>query len=326
MSRQLKLKSIKIKQLLEIDNDQDKIMNLIILNDPVCLEKELSYPEINRPGLTLSGFFEHFAYERLQVFGNGEMAYIRKLVREGQLKNLERFFEYDLPACVVTGAQEIPDIIIDLANKSHVPLLSTSLPTEQFVGLITTLLSDLFAPYQIFHGNYVSIFSIGVLIIGKSGIGKSETVLGLVERGHKFICDDMVKIKKIKSPRGFELVGKPYVDHGPFIEIRGIGIINISQYYGEGRVIDNQKLQLVIKLQEWRSDYQYDRLGLDEQYMNIMGMKIPVKEIPVSGGRNVPMLVEIAAYREIMRKMGYNSAEELDKKILNFMKTDKDTV
>lgn len=326
MSRQLKLKSIRIQQLMEIDQEQERIMNLKILNDPICLQKELSYAEINRPGLTLSGFFEHFAFERLQVFGNGEMAYIRKIIREKNQQNLERFFEYEIPACVVTGAQEVPEDVITLADKKHIPILSTSLPTEQFVGLITTLLSDLFAPYQIFHGNFVSIFSIGVLIIGKSGIGKSETVLGLIERNHKFICDDMVKIKKIKSPRGFELVGKPYVDHGPFIEIRGIGIINIAQYYGEGRVIDNQKLQLVIKLQEWRSDYQYDRLGLDEQYMNIMGIKIPVKEIPVSGGRNVPMLVEIAAYREIMRKMGYNSAEELDKKILNFMKSDKEVV
>lgn len=320
MGKKLKLKSARVSHLLQIDKEKNLQMGLEIVTGEKGIEYEFSASEINRPGLALSGFFNPFAYERLQVFGNGEIAYIEQLAEKNELSSVKKFFSYDIPACIITNGRTLPPSVLKIAEKSGVPVLRTTLSSEQFVDLMHAVLSDLFAPYRIFHGNFVSIHGIGVLLIGQSGIGKSETVLGLIERGHKFICDDMVKIKKMRSPRGFTLFGEPYVDHGPFIEIRGIGIINISQYYGEGKVLPDSRLELVVKLSEWRADYEYDRLGMDEKFITVMGIEVPMKEIPVSGGRNVPLLVEIAAYREILRRLGYNAAEDLDKKILDYMK------
>lgn len=326
MTKETKLKSVKVSRLLEIDEEQNKPIGFEVLAGLSGIHNKLTSSEINRPGLTLSGFFDHFAPERMQIFGKGEVAFIQKLVKDNRIENIEKFFGYNIPVCVVTNGLSIPQIVLNIAESRNIPLLRTSLSSEAFIGLINTILSDIFAPHIMFHGNFLSIYSIGVLLIGDSGVGKSESALGLVERGHKFICDDMVKIKKMRTPRGYELIGEPYVDYGPFIEIRGIGIINVSQYYGEGRVLYREKLGMIIKLREWKSSQSYDRLGLEENYLNIMGIEVPIKEIPVSGGRNIPLLVEIAAYREIMRRLGYNSAEELDKKIISFMKREKEVV
>jgi HPr kinase/phosphorylase len=320
---ELVLKKLKVSELLKIDETKNFLLGLEILGGVTGLEKEIEGPELNRPGLSLAGFFEHFAYKRIQVFGKGEAAYINASVENKNLDSIKTFFDYDIPVCIVTNGLDLPKYVIDLANNKGIAIFRTHLSSEKFIALMTTILSDLFAPYEIFHGNFVSIYNVGVLIIGSSGIGKSESVLGLVERGHKFVADDMVKIKKMRTPHGFELKGGPCADYGPYIEIRGIGIINVSQYYGEGRLLEEERLGLVIKLAEWDQTYDYDRLGLEERYINILGMDIPYKEIPVTSGRNIPLLIEVAAYREIMRRLGYNSAVELDKKIIDFMKKDK---
>ncbi|NPU99822.1 MAG: HPr(Ser) kinase/phosphatase [Brevinematales bacterium] len=324
MAEELKLKSIKVSKLLEIDESQNFLMGFEVLAGGAGLDKDITCPEINRPGLTLSGFMEHFASERIQVLGRGEVAYIEKLISDNETENIENFFKYDIPVCIITHGQDIPQYVMDFADMRSIPVLRTKQTTEKFIALITTILDDLFASYVVFHGNFVSIYNIGVMILGPSGIGKSESVLGLVERGHKFISDDMVRVKKLRTPSGFELKGEPYVDYGPYIEIRGIGIINVSQYYGEGRVLNFEHLGLVVNLIEWRSDYNYDRLGMEEKYQNILGLDIPMKEIPVSSGRNVPLLIEVAAYREVMRRLGYNSAEELERKVINFMKKERE--
>ncbi|OHD54905.1 MAG: HPr(Ser) kinase/phosphatase [Spirochaetes bacterium GWF1_51_8] len=324
MAEELKLKGIKVSKLMEIDESQNFLMGFEVLAGGAGLEKEITCPETNRPGLTLSGFFEHFASERIQVLGRGEVAYIEKLVSDNETANIDKFFEFDIPVCIVSNGLNLPQYVLEIADMRAVPVLRTKLETEKFFPLISTILDDLFAAYAVFHGNFVSIYNIGVMILGASGIGKSESVLGLVERGHKFICDDMVRVKKLRTPGGFELKGEPYVDYGPYIEIRGIGIINVSQYYGEGRVLNFELLGLVVNLIEWRSDYNYDRLGMEEKYMNILGIDVPMKEIPVSSGRNIPLLIEVAAYREVMRRLGYNSAEELERKVINFMKKERD--
>ena len=326
MGELLRLKNVSISRLLEIDEEQNFALGFEILAGSLGLDNEIISAEINRPGLSLSGFFEYFAHERIQVFGNGEVAYIYNLLENQETDTIEKFFSYNIPVCVVTYGQDLPKVVLDMANARNIPVLRTHLSSEKFIAQITTILSDLFAPYSVFHGNYVSIYNIGVMIIGESGIGKSESVLGLVERGHKFIADDMVKIKKMRTPSGYQLIGQSNVDYGPFLEIRGIGIINVAQYYGEGRVLGSDKLGLIINLLEWNSNYNYDRLGMDEKYLDILGINVPIKEIPVSSGRNIPLLIEVAAYREIMRRLGYNSAEELDKKIIKFMKNEKEVV
>lgn len=318
--------SFVVSQLLKLDEEQNMILGLELVGGAEGLKRNIISEEINRPGLPLAGFFDCFAHERIQVFGKGEIAYIIKLVSEGKTESIERFFSFDIPVCIVTHNLSLPQAVIDLSNKHSIPLLKTKQTTKKFIALLSTILSDIFAPYMTIHGDFVSIYNIGVLITGKSGIGKSESVLGLIERGHKFISDDLVKIKKVRTANGFELIGQPYLNYGPFLEIRGIGIINVSQYYGEGRILKSEKLGMVINLHEWDSTYNYDRLGLEEKFDKLLGIDVPRKEIPVSPGRNVPLLVEVAAYREIMRILGYNSAEELDQKILSFMKKEKEVV
>lgn len=320
------VKNIPVSRLLKIDEEQDFAMSLEVLSGGEGISNLITSEEINRPGLPLAGFFDCFAPDRIQIFGRGEVAFIEQLVREGKFESIERFFNHPIPVLIVTHNLTLPKYMLELSNKTKIPIIRTPLSSKRFISLISTILSDLFAPFVSIHGNFVSIYNIGVLITGKSGIGKSESILGLVERGHKFICDDIVKIKKVRTAQGFELRGEPYHNYGPFLEIRGIGIINVSQYYGEGRIMKNSRLELIVNLHEWDSTYNYDRLGMEEKYETILDLDIPKKEIPVSPGRNVPLLIEVAAYREIMRKLGYNSAEELNQRVLNYMKKEKDIV
>jgi HPr kinase/phosphorylase len=320
------ISSIPVARLLEIDREQDHQLELTVLSGKEGLEKKIISEEINRPGLPLAGFFDCFASRRIQIFGKGEVAYIEKLVKENNTGSLDKFFDYDIPLCIVTHNATLPKYVIHKSNEKSIPFLKTKLTSRRLIALISTILADVFAPFVTIHGNFMSIYNVGVLITGKSGIGKSESVLGLVERGHKFICDDIVKIKKVRTAHGFELKGEPNLNYGPYLEIRGIGIINVSQYFGEGRILKSEKLDLIIDLHEWDGTYGYDRLGFDEKYDTILDMQIPRKEIPVSPGRNIPLLIEVAAYRDVMRKLGYNSAQELDEKIRSFMKKEKEVV
>jgi HPr kinase/phosphorylase len=314
---------IRISRLLEIDEEQGFPIGFTVVAGGDGLTNEIASEEFNRPGLPLAGFFEEFSPKRIQILGKGEMAYIARAVEEGNTANIDRFLDHDIPVCVVTYDLFVPQYVLDACSRRSIPLLRTRLSSKRFISLITMILSDVFAPYITMHADYVSIHNIGVLITGQSGIGKSESVLGLVERGHKFICDDIVRIKKVRAAKGFELIGEPYVNYGPFIEIRGIGIINVSQYFGEGRILGQEKLGLIIELHEWDQSYNYDRVGIEETYRQVMGIDVPVKQIPVSSGRNIPLLIEVAAYREIMRRLGYNSAEDLDRKIITMMRQER---
>jgi HPr kinase/phosphorylase len=320
------ISSIPVKKLLGIDKEQDNVLGFTVISGSKGLNKKIISEEINRPGLPLAGFFDCFASNRIQIFGRGEVAYIIKLVKEGRTKTIDRFFSFDIPLCIVTHDSALPDYIINKSNDQSIPIFRTKLTSRRLIALMSTILADVFAPFVTIHGNFMSIYNVGVLITGKSGIGKSESVLGLIERGHKFICDDIVKIQKIRTAHGFELKGEPNFNYGPYLEIRGIGIINVSQYFGEGRILKSEKLDIIIDLHEWEGSYNYDRLGIDEKYDNILGIDIPRKEIPVSPGRNIPLLIEVAAYREVMRKIGINSAQELDQKIQKFMKKEKEVV
>lgn len=320
MSEETSIQKITVRDFLLKTTKNGEEFGLSILAGNEGLGRFIVSEEINRPGLALADFFEHFAYERIQVFGRGEVAYLWKIVKENKINLLEKFFAYEIPVCIVTYGLNIPDIVIEICNKFKVPLLKTTKPTREFISLISAFLSDFFSPFIITHGDFVSIYNIGVLITGKSGIGKSEAVLGLIERGHRFITDDLVKIKKVRKAKGFELIGEPGVNYGPFLEIRGIGIINVSQYFGEGKILKSERVDLIVNLHEWETGYNYDRLGIEEKYETIMGINVPKKEIPVSPGRNIVLLIEVAAYREIMLRLGYNSARELDNKILELLK------
>ena len=185
---------ISVKELLKIDEEQTRSLGLEVISGDKGLDKLIMSEEINRPGLPLAGFFDCFAYNRIQILGKGEIAYIEKLIYENNTGHIEKFFQHDIPVIMITNNIQIPDYLTQLSNQYSIPILRTRLSSKWFIALISAILADLFAPFVTFHGNFVSIYNIGVLITGKSGIGKSESVLGLVERGHKFICDDIVKI------------------------------------------------------------------------------------------------------------------------------------
>ncbi|MCX7882719.1 MAG: HPr(Ser) kinase/phosphatase [Brevinematales bacterium] len=309
-----------VAELLRLNEEQNLALGLELLSSQETLQQAITNEEIDRPGLPLAGFFECFEGGRILIMGKGEVAYIKKMEKENNTTTLEKLFHSKIPAVVITHGQTPPSSLKEICQRYQVPLLRTKLPTKQFIPMITSFLTDYFAPSISIHGNLVSVYGIGVLIVGKSGIGKSEVSLGLVDRGHKFIADDLVRIRRLSKAEGYELIGEPSLHLGAYLEIRGVGIINLSQYYGEGRIQKSEHVGLIIELHEWDSRYQYDRLGIDDRFERILEVDIPKRTIPVSSGRNIPLLIEIAAYREIMRRLGKNSAEELDQKLLGLLK------
>ncbi len=300
---------------LELKARDDLKLNLIAGRPG--LGRKITNPNINRPGLALAGFFENFAYDRVQVFGKGELSYIAELKKNGKLSFVEKMLSYEIPCCITTSIEDVEDYLIDLCNKYNVPLISSDLNSTDFSVKIISALADFFAPKKVVHATLIEVFGIGVLIKGDSGIGKSETALDLIVRGHRLIADDAVEIRALS--------GDILVGHGSsnitkhHLEVRGLGILNINHLFGVGSIRDKKQIQLIVKLEEWNADKSYDRFGAIEQQEEILGIKIPYVEIPVKSGRNIPILVEVAAMNERLKKLGYHSAQEFNENMLNWL-------
>ena len=269
--------------------------------------------DITRPGLPLTGFFDSFDATRIQIIGLAETKYLNTLNNEERRKHILDYMEKK-PVCVVFSRNLEPDpAFFDAAKEYGVPLLRSSRATSALDAAIVGVLSVALAPSMTQHGVLVEIYGEGVLIIGDSGIGKSETAIELVKRGHRLIADDAVEIKRVSD--------KTLVGYAPklikhYIELRGIGIVDVRRIFGMGAVKETEKIDLVIKLELWEKGKQYERLGMDEEYTNIMGIDISSITIPVKPGRNLAVILEIAAMNHRQKKMGYNTALELEKKIM----------
>lgn len=312
--------SFTVLDLLDLDLKEQNALNLKCIGGRPGLVRTIQEPEINRPGLTLSGFFDQFAYERIQLFGRGEEAYIEKMVREGQLEVLEKIYSYPIPCSVFSNSYMPPQEFLDIAEKAESPVLQTDLPSGEFALRLMRALNDIFAPKEVIHGVLVEVYGIGVLIRGSSGVGKSETALELIERGHRLISDDSVELKRTN---GNELIGAPQNQAlGHHMEIRGLGIINISHLFGVGAIRDNKQVQLVVLLEDWDPDKVYDRLGSGDSRTEILGVKIPALVIPVKPGRNIPILIETAAMNERLKKMGYFSARDFNDNVLKWLESE----
>ena len=310
-----------VLDLLDIDLKDQNSLNLKCIGGRKGLAREISIPDINRPGLALSGFFDSFAYERVQIFGRGEVAYLWKLAEDKTSNNgLQQMFEYSIPCCIFTHGLFPDETFIEIAEKAQCPLLQTELSTAEFTARVMRILSEIFAPRQSIHGVLVEVYGLGILILGDSGVGKSETALELIMHGHRLVADDVVDIY---CANGNVLVGtgasKIIAHH---MEIRGMGIINITHLFGVSAIRDRKEIQLVVKLIEWDSSENYDRIGLEEQYMELLGVNIPKLEIPVKPGRNIPVIIETAAMNERLKKMGYNAAKEFNQNILRWIESD----
>ena len=308
----MKDKKISIRDLYE---GRGKInLKLEMVAGEYGLDKEICVGDINRPGLTLSGFFDFFAFERLQVFGLGETAYISKLSAESRREVWGMFFSYNVLSCIFTHDQRPDEIFIEMANEKNVPTFVTGYRTTRFVSLWTHAVEEVFAPAASVHGTLVDVFGVGVLLIGKSGVGKSECALELVEKGHRLVADDIVKIKKIDEIFLFGKSAEIIMHH---MEIRGLGIINLKDLYGISSVRNRKRVELVVQLEVWDEKTEYDRLGIDEEKYTILDIEVPYIVIPVRPGRNIPILIETAALNRRLKKMGIYSARDLDARIQN---------
>lgn len=310
--------AIYIRDLLGKTGKSDLQIHLVAGNEG--LDKEIPVGDINRPGLTLAGFFNFFAYERIQIFGLGETAFLETLSDERKGEIYEKFFSYDILCCIFTHSKHPDDLFKTYANRKKVPTLVTDHRTTKFITLLTHIIEEAHYPKITVHGTLVSAFGIGVLIIGKSGVGKSECALELIERGHLLIADDIVEIRKIDE-RYLQGSGSDIIKH--HMEIRGLGIINVRDVFGIRSVRNRKRVELVAELEEWKSDKEYDRLGIDEQTYTILDLEIPFITIPVRPGRNIPVIIETAALNLRLKKMGVFSARELDQKIQDWLKSKK---
>ena len=273
---------------------------------------EITLPDINRPALQLTGYFDHFDSERVQIIGYVEYTYLEHLPREEKIPVYEQFLASKIPCVVYTTRTEPDEDMLELAHKYGVPILKTSQTTSAFMAEIIRWLNVELAPCISIHGVLVDVYSEGVLIMGESGIGKSEAALELIKRGHRLVTDDVVEIRRVSD---VTLIGTAPDITRHFIELRGIGIIDVKTLFGVESVKNTQSIDLVIKLEEWDKDKEYDRLGLEEEYTEILGNKIVCHSLPIRPGRNLAVIVESAAVNHRQKKMGYNAAQELYKRV-----------
>ncbi|MDE6661949.1 MAG: HPr(Ser) kinase/phosphatase [Lachnospiraceae bacterium] len=288
-------------------------MNCENLTPEIDISKiKVNQPDINRPALQMAGYFEHFDATRLQVIGFVEYSYMLSLDKTVQLANYEQFLSNPIPGVVFCRELQPDDLFREIAVRHGVPLLMSKKATSAFTAEVIRWLNVELAPCISVHGVLVDVYGEGVLITGESGIGKSEAALELIKRGHRLVTDDVVEIRKVSDDT---LVGTAPDVTKHFIELRGIGIIDVKALFGASSVRDTTSIDLVIKLEEWNKDKEYDRLGLEEEYTEYLGNKVVCHNIPIRPGRNLAIICESAAVNHRQKKMGYNAAQELYQRV-----------
>lgn len=272
----------------------------------------LTVEDVSRPGLPLTGFLDHFEPMRLQILGNVELSYLRKLTVKQQAETFDRLFSYKIPALLIARDIEPDPVCLEMARKHDITLLRTKEATSTIISGIITYLKGELAPRITRHGVLVEVYGEGILLIGESGIGKSEAAVELLKRGHRLIADDAVEIRKIA---GDVLVGTAPELIRNYIELRGIGIVNVAKLFGMGAVRSENEINLIVNIVPWNTQEAYDRLGLEDQYMELLGVKVPLNTIPITPGRNLAVILEVAAMNNRQRKMGYNPALEFTQRV-----------
>lgn len=299
---------------LKVDKIIEKMELKVLTPDIDTAEKIVTVPDINRPALQLAGFFDHFDSERVQVIGRVEAAYMATLSHETRIERYEQLLSCNVPCIVYCRGQEADEEMIELARKYRIPLLQTGKQTSSFEAEIIRWMKVMLAPCISIHGVLVDVYGEGVLITGESGIGKSEAALELIKRGHRLVTDDVVEIRKVSDET---LIGTAPEITRHFIELRGIGIIDVKTLFGVESVKETQGIDMVIHLEDWDKEKEYDRFGLEEEYTEILGNKVVCHNLPVRPGRNLAVIVESAAVNWRQKKMGYNAAKELYNRVQN---------
>lgn len=272
----------------------------------------ITVEDVSRPGLQLAGYFDHFEPMRLQVLGKVEMSYLGKISSAERYIIFDRLFSFKIPALIISRGMEPQKECLEMAQKHNITILGCQETTSYIVSSLISYLKNVLAPRITRHGVLVDVYGEGLLLVGESGIGKSEAAVELLKRGHRLIADDAVEIKKISST---SLMGTAPDLIRNYIELRGIGVINVAKLFGMGAVKEENIINLVINIVSWNTHAVYDRLGLDEQYVDILGVKVPQITIPITPGRNLAVILEVAAMNNRQKKMGYNAAVEFTEQV-----------
>lgn len=290
-----------------------KLMDLYnFLPDMELKKHRIMISDVNRPALQLSGYFEHFEQSRVQIIGTVEYTYLQKLNEKKKEEIYRAFMEYDIPCVIFCRDLQPDELFLRLAEEHELPILGTKRSTSEFMAELIYCLNEQLAPCITIHGVLVDVYGEGLLIMGESGIGKSEAALELVKRGHRLVTDDVVEIRKINE---HTLIGTSPDITRYFIELRGIGIIDVKTLFGVECVKEKQQIDLVIKLEDWKKENEYDRLGLEEEYTEFLGNKVVCHSLPIRPGRNLAVICEAAAVNHRQKKMGYNAAQELYRRV-----------
>lgn len=297
---------VKLKEMVER-------MNLKNLTPDVDMaKKRIEVPDVNRPALQLSGYFEHFDCERVQIIGYVEYTFLEKMADDKKEEIYSTLLSYQIP-CIIFCRNLPPEkLFLKMAEKAGVPVFITEKKTSEFTSELIRWLNVQLAPCISIHGVLVDVYGVGVLIMGESGIGKSEAALELIKRGHRLVSDDVVEIRKVSDET---LVGTAPDITRHFIELRGIGIVDVKTLFGVQSVRETQNIDLVITLEDWNKEKEYDRLGLEEEYTEFLGNKVVCHQLPIRPGRNLAIIVETAAINHRQKQMGYNAAQELYKRV-----------
>ena len=273
---------------------------------------EVDIPDVNRPALQLAGYYEYFEPKRVEIVGIVEYEYMKQMSMDKRVEMYRKFFSYDIPCVIYCRDLRPSEEGIHLAVEANVPVLSTPRPTSEFMAELIYYLAEALAPMITIHGVLVDVYGEGLLIMGESGIGKSEAALELIRRGHRLVTDDVVEIRKLNE---HTLIGSSPDITKHLIELRGIGIVDVKALYGVECVKDSQNIDLVIHLEDWKKDNDYDRLGMNEEYSEYLGNKVVCHNLPIRPGRNLAVICEAAAVNHRQKKMGYNAAEELYRRV-----------
>lgn len=313
-------KRFTVLDLLDLDLKEHDKLELRCIGGRKGLGRQISSPDINRPGLALSGFFESFAYQRIQLIGKGESAYLHLLASEGRIEGIGKVFTFLIPCFIFANGEPPAPMFAEAAEAANCPILLSELSSTELSSRLMRVLTNVFAPRTSVHGVLVEVYGIGLLLVGESGVGKSETALELIERGHRLVADDVVDIRCVSGNILMGTGANKVIGH--HMEIRGLGIINVTHLFGVGAIRDKKQVQLICSLEEWDSTKVYDRIGTEEKTMDILGVHVPQLDIPVKPGRNIPIIVETAAMNERLKKMGYHSAKEFNRNILRWLESE----
>ena len=306
---------IKVGDLLARKGDP---LQLELLTPDIAVDREIKSPEASSPGLVLAGYTARFVgTDRIHILGETEITYLASLDANGRRKSIETFLSYALPCVIITKAQEAPDELLAVAREQAVPIIRTRLKTAEFYRRLKPFLDDAFAPRTTVHGSLADVFGVGLLFRGRSGIGKSECVLDLVERGHRLVADDVVHVTR----RGNDvLIGRGHEISRHYMEIRGVGLIDINALFGIRSVRQQKRIEVVVQLEDWDNSREYDRTGLDQQRTEILDVPLPLVTVPLNPGKNLTVICEVVAMTHLLRYSGVDSAHVFNERLIRRMR------